>query len=72
MLRKTSIELLALQAVTLPSRKEPLFFLLITYILKKWYKTLFTVIFWIYCPWKEAGFNSSCCTDSTPHSKLAL
>jgi hypothetical protein len=42
---KTSIELLAVQAVTLPSWKEPLFFLLITYIFKKWHTTLFTVIF---------------------------
>jgi len=62
--------IMAVQAVTMPSQKESLFFLLITHILKKWYKTLFTVIFWIYCPWKGAGFNYSCCTDSTPHSKL--
>jgi hypothetical protein len=67
---KTSSKLLAVQAVTLPSWKEPLFFLLINYIFKKCYKTLFTVIFWIYCPWKEDGFNYSCCTDSTPHSNL--
>jgi hypothetical protein len=32
--------IMAVQAVTMPSQKESLFFLLITHILKKWYKTL--------------------------------